>query len=91
MSGCREQASITALYLEDVPTVDSSVDGLHLSQHGQQQGGFPTTHLAHDHRVESDETRRRTRPPKPTGKALHLHSSVCFQSYGTRDFWASLG
>lgn len=29
--------------------VDSSLDGLHLAQHGQQQGGFPTTHLAHDH------------------------------------------
>lgn len=30
--------------------VDSPLDGLHLAQHGQQQGGFPTTHLAHDHR-----------------------------------------
>lgn len=30
--------------------VDPPLDGLHLAQHGQQQGGFPTTHLAHDHR-----------------------------------------
>lgn len=29
--------------------VDSPLDGLHLAEHGQQQGGFPTTHLAHDH------------------------------------------
>lgn len=29
--------------------VDSSLDGLHLAEHGQQQRGFPTTHLAHDH------------------------------------------
>lgn len=29
--------------------VDSSVDALHLAEHRQQQGGLPTTHLAHDH------------------------------------------
>lgn len=29
--------------------VDPPVDGLHLPEHGQQQRGFPTTHLAHNH------------------------------------------
>lgn len=29
--------------------VNPSINGLHLTQHGQQQGGFPTTNLTHDH------------------------------------------
>lgn len=41
--------------------VDSSIDGLHLAQHGQQQGRFPTTHLAHDHRQLTCTDRKRLR------------------------------
>lgn len=42
---------------DSLAPVDSPLDGLHLAQHGQQQRGFPTTHLAHDHRQLTCEQR----------------------------------
>lgn len=66
---------VVCVCVASLAPVDSPLNGLHLAQHGQQQRGFPTTHLAHDHGQLTC-----TRRSKKKKKSSLKHLPRCFSS-----------